>query len=125
MPEISNWSRYEKLSGEVRFANVAYNYIAIKMTRNAIYLQCVPNYKTTRLFGQNIIHAENMQDIPVSPKRHVPYSKLSVLSHFNLHISCFAFTVNTETAQLIIQHPINRQISRCAEIPEQPPRHCC
>jgi hypothetical protein len=125
MPGMADWGGYEKMLGEVRFAHTAYNYVAIKMTRNAIYLQCVPNYKTTRLSGQNIIHAESLPDIPVAPKQHVPYSKISILSHFNLAINCFEFTAAGQNTPLVVKYPTNRQTCRYPDIPEQPPQYHC
>ena len=79
MPGISDWSGYENLSGQVKFANASYNYVKLKMTRNAIYLMCVPNYETTHLNSDNIIYAGQIKDIPVPKKEHVPFGKINLI----------------------------------------------
>ena len=81
MPGTSDWKAYENLSGEVQFANSSYNYVKMKVTRNAIYLMCIPNYTTTHLYGQNIIYAPQIQDIPASKKDHVPFGKINLVAY--------------------------------------------
>jgi hypothetical protein len=81
MPNASDWKEYENLSGQVQFANSGYNYVKMKVTRNAIYLMCIPNYKTTHLISQNIIYAPQIQDIPASKKDHVPFGKINLLAY--------------------------------------------
>lgn len=125
MPGIADWQSYEKLAGEVRFADVAYNYVAIKMTRTAIYLQCVPNYETTRLLGQNMIYAGNIKGFPVSPKQHIPLSKLSWLSHFNLVFTSNEIPVHFKYILSGIKQPTDRPTSCYLDIPEQPPKPAC
>jgi len=81
MPGVTDWKGYEKLSGRIQFKNSAYNYVKIKMTRNAIYLVCIPNYATTHLSGQNIIYARQVPDIPVPKKDHVPFGKINLIAY--------------------------------------------
>src|SRR5471030_3264569 len=45
MPTIQDWKEYSFISGEVQFKNNCYNYVKIKMTRDTIYLMCIPNYE--------------------------------------------------------------------------------
>ncbi|MBK0378426.1 hypothetical protein [Mucilaginibacter segetis] len=125
MPGVSDWAGYEMLSGEVRFADAAYNYVGMKMTHNAIYLLCVPNYKTTKLSGRNIIHAENMEHPPVQSKQRVPFNKLSMLSYFKLDVSSYEFTLHYSYTPLKMRHTDDDQIFRNNDIPEQPPQAGC
>jgi len=122
MPGVADWKNYESMYGEVRFANTAYNYVKIKITRDAIYLLCVPNYKTTRLCSQNIIHAENMNDIPVPQKQHVPNSKMSILGNYDFVFNRFEFTVPFKITSAAPVRLINEQFNCHLDIAIPPPR---
>jgi hypothetical protein len=91
MPGITDWKDYENLKGQIRFANSSYNYVKMKLTRNAIYLMCVPNYETTHLYNQNIINAGQIKDIPVPKKEHVPFGKIN-LATYNCQIVHYRFS---------------------------------
>lgn len=96
MPTIEDWKEYSYVSGQVQFKNNSYNYVKIRMTRDTVYLMCVPNYATTKLISQNIINARNVADIPVK-KEHVPFGKASSLSAFNYHSILFKFSLPLKT----------------------------
>src|ERR1700744_5809789 len=53
---IQNWRVYERINGQVQFKNTCYNYVKLRLTKDTIYLICIPNYEKTRLFNQNIIN---------------------------------------------------------------------
>jgi len=78
MPNLSDWAAYENVSGTVQFEEASYNYVKMKMTRHAVYLMCVPNYKTTVYSTTNVIVARDIKDIPVPKKDHVPFLKLNL-----------------------------------------------
>ena len=87
MQNITDWKNYVNLSGRVQFADAAYNYVKIRMTRTAIYLVCIPNYPTTHLSAQNIIDVRQIPDIPVSKKDHVPVGKVNFTTYNHQNIS--------------------------------------
>ena len=87
MPGMTDWKNYENLSGRIQFGNSAYNYVKIKMTGNAIYLMCIPNYATTHLSDRNIIYARQVPDIPVPKKDHVPFGKINLAAYNHQAIS--------------------------------------
>jgi hypothetical protein len=91
MPGMPDWTGYENMFGEVKFADAAYNYVKIRMTHDAIYLLCVPNYNATHLCGQNVIDARNFTSCPVKKKDHVPFDKVFTLSAFNANMNSFRF----------------------------------
>lgn len=93
MPTIEDWKEYSYVSGQVQFRNNSYNYVKIKMTRDTVYLMCVPNYSTTKLIGENIIDARKVADIPLNKKEHVPFGKVSILSDYNCQVLQFKFAV--------------------------------
>jgi hypothetical protein len=90
-PRKTEWRNYESTCGAVMFAHNAYNYVAMKVTKGAIYLLCVPNYKTTHLCRNNIIDARMIPDIPVSKKDHVPFEKAVNLSVFHYYHTEYCF----------------------------------
>jgi hypothetical protein len=92
MPGITDWARFENLSGQVQFQYSSYNYVKIRITRHAIYLVCIPNYETTHLNTQNIIYAKQIPDIPVSKKEHVPVVKVN-LAVYNCPLQYFVFEI--------------------------------
>lgn len=92
MPTIQDWKEYTYINGQVQFKNNCYNYVKLKMTRDTIYLMCIPNYKTTRLADHNIINARQIPDIPVSKKEHVPFGKIN-LTAYNHQAMHYKFSI--------------------------------
>jgi len=70
LPQIRDWKTYTRVSGQIQLNGVAYNYVRLKMTRDTLFVQCIPNYETTKLLNENIICAKEVNDIPVSKKAH-------------------------------------------------------
>ena len=125
MHSISEWAAYEDVCGRVQFAAGSYNYVKMRITRDAIYLMCVPNYETTRLSTQNVIHAENINDIQIPKKDHVPYGKSTV--SYNLSFAFIKFEFNApfkSLAKKAIQ-PVLKLTCHNPDIPEQPPKLTC
>ena len=91
MPSLDDWKDYQYISGQVQFQNNSYNYVKMKMTRDTVYLMCIPNYKKTRLLNQNIINARKIADIPNTRKEHVPFGKIISLSDFNCQVAKYLF----------------------------------
>lgn len=118
----SEWSDYQQVSGQVQFANAAYNYVKMRVTRNAIYLMCVPNYKTTRLSSQNIIHAEDIGDLKIPAKEHVPYGKAQVIDGAHFVFGIFEFTSPFKMLAIRLVQPVISFNCHKLEIPEQPPK---
>jgi hypothetical protein len=79
IPCMPQQEGYENISGRVQFGSTAYNYVKIKMTRDTMYLMCIPNYATTQLSSQNIIYVKQIPDIPVPKKEHVPFGKINLM----------------------------------------------
>ena len=75
MPTIQDWTEYEHVEGQIQLNNGYYNYFRLKMTRDTMYLICLPNDVKTKLVKANVIMAKNMNDVPMSKKGAVPSSK--------------------------------------------------
>lgn len=122
MPIAAEWSGYQRVSGRVQFANAAYNYVKMRVTRNAIYLMCVPNYETTKLSSQNIIHAEDIGDLKIPAKEHVPYGKAQVIDGLHFAFGVFEFTSPFKMLTIKRVQPVISFNCHKLEIPEQPPK---
>ncbi|WPU96377.1 hypothetical protein SNE25_12690 [Mucilaginibacter sabulilitoris] len=125
LPGISNWQHFENITGQIQFGENSYNYVKMKLTRNAMYLMCIPNYKTTRLSSENILNAKGMKDVPVPQRDHVPYSKTIIQDsidysfvHFEFYCPVKNLPQNTERSFQQLIHPYK-------DIPEQPPKAVC
>jgi hypothetical protein len=122
LPNVADQTEFIKTFGEIKFAHTAYNYVGIKITRTAIYLQCIPNYETTRLCGQNIIHAEAIKDFPVQKKQHVPHAKPGTVACSRFQFYSFEFTIPVKNMLSQQREPNGRQSDRDIEIPQPPPK---
>ncbi len=100
LPGITDWKNYEKLSGRIQFGASAYNYVKIRMTRNAIYLVCIPNYETTHLAETNVIYARQIPDIPVTKKDHVPFGKTNSVD-YNYQVMDYKFRIPIITTAIV------------------------
>jgi hypothetical protein len=124
-PAAQNWHQFESISGQVQFKNTCYNYVKLKLTRDTIYLVCIPNYEKTRLYNQNIINAKDIADIPVNKKDHVPFGKIVSLDNYNHVLTSYKFT--PAIALLAVRnsgfYPDNAE--HYIAVPEQPPKISC
>lgn len=68
MPTLDDWSDYANIQGQVQFNNAYYNYVRLKMTKDTLYLICLPNKVKANLEKANIIMAKNLNDVPLSKK---------------------------------------------------------
>lgn len=122
MPTIENWKDYVYISGQVQLKDNCYNYVKLKMTRDTMYLMCIPNYRTTRLNNQNVIDARNVADVPFNKKDHVPFGKISNLGMFNYTVLQFRFStpvaILKQTTTSTHSDILNSFISRPAQPPE-------
>jgi hypothetical protein len=124
MPGITSWSSYEPIRGQVQFKDASYNYVKLKITRNAIYLMCVPNYQKTRLLDQNIISAKNIANIPVNKKSHVPFGKLNSPDKYSFPITLckLSLPITINWGNNVSYHA--QAVQRSVDTPDQPPRNC-
>ncbi|MGF7041847.1 hypothetical protein [Mucilaginibacter lappiensis] len=92
LPQIHDWKTYVRVSGQIQLKGVAYNYVKLKMTRDTLFVQCIPNYETTKLLNENIICARQINDIPTSKKAHESSGKkIGVDTKYNHPIAVHTF----------------------------------
>ncbi|HVW13024.1 MAG TPA: hypothetical protein VHB54_04330 [Mucilaginibacter sp.] len=121
MPAIEDWKEYIFINGQIKLGNASYNYVKLKMTRDTMYLMCIPNYEATRLINQNIINARKIANIPIGKKDHVPLVKTVTINVLKHHVQQFQFSDSYVILQTCTA-PFNIRISEPALTnPEQPP----
>jgi hypothetical protein len=86
MPTIQDWSEYEVITGQIQLKDAYYNYVKLKMTRDTMYMICLPNTAKTRLVKENVIAAKMINDVPVSKKGQDPLAKRisNTLNEYNI-----------------------------------------
>lgn len=97
-----NWHDYKTVHGQVQLKNGFYNYLGVKMTRDTMYLACVPNEVKTKLLNVNTIIAKNVSDAPLSKKgQDAPVKKLnSPVSEYNVPLTGYRFlSFNNDASQ--------------------------
>ncbi len=124
MPNVSEWAGYEKVSGSIHFANAAYNYVEMRVTHDAVYLKCIPNYETTRLSKENVIHAENI-DMQIPKKEHVPYGKTTIAYNLSFTFIKYQFKAPFNGMAKKAIQPVLPTTCQSLDIPEQPPKSVC
>lgn len=103
LPYVQEQRQYEQISGQIQLQGNCYNYVALKMTRDTMYVKCIPNYTKTKLIASNIIVAKDVKDTPLSQKNHVPGTKKTGLDsdYINL-INLFDFSSATDLFQIAL-----------------------
>jgi len=92
LPQIHDWKSYVRVSGQIQFDGVAYNYVKLKVTRDTVFVQCIPNYETTKLLTENVIYAKQLNDIPISKKAHESSGKKTgVDNKYNYPLITYTF----------------------------------
>lgn len=120
-----SWNYFEKINGQIRFKNTCYNYVKLKLTRDTIYLMCIPNYEKTRLFNQNIINASHIADVPVNKKDHVPFGKAIDIGKYNYPVTLFKFSAQVTILQSSNTKYCSNPIQYYTDTPHQPPKMFC
>ena len=123
MPTVEDWKDYVAVAGQVQFQNNSYNYVKLRMTKDTLYLLCIPNYKKTKLISQNIINARKIADIPNSKKDHVPFGKQSILNDYNLDAVKYSFASPVTFIDNTIGS-INAGLVKCSLSSPAPPPKC-
>ena len=105
-PTLTNWDDYEVVSGQIQLKDAFYNYVKLKMTRDTMYVVCLPNTTKTRLVNANVVTAKEISDVPISKNSHAPLTKkANSLSEYNLQSFAYSYTsVGTELARTNGKH---------------------
>ncbi len=112
LPYVTDWSGYERYDGEMELDGKHYNYVKRKISRDTLYLLCLPNETRTKLSIEKIDYAAKVNDMPAgkdntnsSVKQH------TLLNEFSQKIIYFDFSV---------AGPVTRteNFYTCADLPD-------
>ncbi|MGZ3751992.1 MAG: hypothetical protein ACXVB0_04580 [Mucilaginibacter sp.] len=119
---IQDWGEYEPISGQVQLKDNCYNYAELKMTRDTLYLMCIPNHEKTRLVNANIIYAKQVSDIPLNKKSHVPLTKKSISENeYNYTVIQYQAAVTVDASTALPDYTASNITKPFIGIPCQPP----
>lgn len=125
LPTIHDWATFENISGHISFGSSTYNYVKMRVTKNALHLMCIPNYETTRFADSNVLDAKGIKNIPVPQKEHVPFGKMVLQDNVSLSFVQFEFYCPVTPLPENVAQPAPFLINAHQEIPEQPPKASC
>lgn len=127
MPTIQDWTEYEHIEGQIQLNNAYYNYVRLKMTRDTMYLICLPNDVKTNLMKANVIMAKNVNDVPLSKKgANIPSTKKADSGYDNVYqvIKC-DYVPLAKLIREIINSPSSHLSNPYIESPGKPPNAGC
>lgn len=117
---IQDWVEYAPISGQVQLRNNSYNYAELKMTRDTMYLMCIPNIEKARLIKANIICARYVDDIPMGKKAHTAVLKKSI-DEYNYPVTQYQAVFTAEKAKALPHFAVLNTINPFIGTPCQPP----
>lgn len=118
---IDDWNDYAVISGQVQLKNNSYNYAELKLTRDTMYLLCIPNTNKTQLVNANIIYAKQVNDIPQNKKSHLPSIKKSLIESESYSFLQYQAPIPTEKQKTGTSYLSASYINPFIGIPGQPP----
>jgi hypothetical protein len=122
MPYIQEQREYLPVSGQIELSGRNYNYVALKLTRDTMYVKCVPNYEKTRLVNENVISAKDVSDTPLQKKNHAQMEKKSGIdSEYNFTILLFDPRLNGLAVQRSFTYSTPKLTITHLSAPGQPP----
>jgi hypothetical protein len=127
MPTIQDWAEYEHVEGQIQLNNAYYNYVRLKMTRDTMYLICLPNNAKANLEKANVIMAKNLNDVPLSKKgATIPLIKKAdlVYDHVYQNVQCDYAPV-PNLLSLITTSKLLHFSNPYIESPGKPPNAAC
>jgi hypothetical protein len=122
MPYVQEQRQYENISGQIQLKGNCYNYVALKITRDTMYVKCIPNYAKTKLVNDNVITAKDVSDTPLAKKNHTPLIKKTGWDNdYNYTTLLFDLTVSAQSTRSLLVYVAPKMISTYLSAPAQPP----
>lgn len=125
MPVSADWTHYEPISGQIQLREACYNYVKLKITKDTLFVKCVPNYSTTRLINANVIYAKNIADLPISKKGDLAGLKKVATDIYNYEIIIFKLQQPDVGANTYSIRPPYSLSNVALDIPHLPPDTAC
>jgi hypothetical protein len=118
---VEDEAEYAPVSGQVKLKDTVYNFAYLKMTRDTMYLLCLPNKEKGRLKNARIIYSRQISDISYEKSR-VPVMKISTFEgdHTYYTVQFKVAIVEEKTKKLPHCNSLNT-INTSIGVPGQPP----
>jgi hypothetical protein len=128
MPTLDDWTDYANIQGQVQVKDAYYNYVRLKMTKDTLYLICLPNTVKANLAKANVIMTKNLNDIPLNKKGANNSSnkkaETSSYDHFYQIIKC-DYAPLAELIKITPRSEITHLSNPYIESPGKPPNTAC
>lgn len=122
---ITEWTDYQPVSGQIQFREACYNYVKLKITRDTLFVKCIPNYEKTRLINANVICAKNIADLPVSKRNNFPSQKKSGIDYYDHATLIFSFIKPVKAPKAYNIRQVSGINSALQDTPYMPPDSFC
>lgn len=127
MPTLDDWTDFANIQGQVQVKDAYYNYVRLKMTKDTLYLVCLPNTVKANLAKANIIMTKNLNDVPLNKKGPNTSSTKKAESTYD-HVYQILKCDYAPLAKLVRFSPhseIADLSNPYVESPGKPPNTCC
>jgi len=82
---FQSWDDFKPVSGQLKVKDNCYNYAALKMTRDTLYLMVIPNHDKAHIINAKNTYARQVNGTPLNKKNHEQTAKkANTLSEYNL-----------------------------------------
>ena len=82
---ISDWDAFQPIGGQVKLKDKVYNYAELRLTRDTMYLMCLPNHEKARIINAKNVYNKQVNDIPVNKKSNLPLIKKNLSENYYTH----------------------------------------
>jgi len=119
---VEDEDEYAPVGGQVKLSDTVYNFAYLKMTRDTMFLLCLPNREKANIKNAKIIYTRQISDISVNEKSHVPVMKLSTFEGYNNHSNiAFQTTFSEKIITTFTDYYFINITNTAIGIPGQPP----
>lgn len=102
LPYATDQSDYERMDGEVEFNGVFYNYVKRKISKDTLYILCLPNKTKTKIVSAGTQLVKRITDIPSNKNNKDSSKKMMKANDHPINIEEIRFI---STVKLILNKP--------------------
>jgi len=122
---MQNWDDFKPIGGQVTVKGNVYNYAQLRITRDTLYLMCIPNHNKAGLIKANLTYGKQVNDMPVSKKPILPLIKKSISeSEFIYAANKFNGLISIEKTKMRHSYVAQNVINIPVNVAGQPPDAC-
>jgi hypothetical protein len=119
---ISDWDAFQPIGGQLKVKDKVYNYAELRLTRDTMYLMCIPNHEKARIINAKNVYAKQVNDIPVNKKSNLPLLKKNISENYYTHTdNKFGILTPTERTKNWRNYVTSNIISTSINFAGQPP----